>query len=158
MGDPSGYIYHAGEKYTEVKEVGTVSAKNAASNYEFVDNAVSEAGTYIYELHEIDMDGAYYNLGRVEVYVTAPAQFVLNNVYPNPVFSSLTIDYTLDSDSKIDITIYNMLGESVYSNSILRNAGYYKEMVEISKLRAGSYIIQVKSDAKKITGKFVKTE
>lgn len=76
-------------------------------------------------------------------------------LYPNPALNSATIDVNLHYASKMDISIINSVGQTVYSNSILGNAGSNKLNVDLSSLSSGLYFYQVKiENGKAITKKF----
>lgn len=77
------------------------------------------------------------------------------NFYPNPTSSNGTIDVVLKDNAKMDITILNAVGQSVYSTSVSGNVGSNKVDVNLSNLSAGLYFYQVKiANSKAITKKF----
>ncbi len=69
----------------------------------------------------------------VEETITLPQSLTLAQNYPNPYNGSTVIEYTLFSGEQIDLSIYNMLGEKVYSVS----RGYAE---------AGTHYIRLNSD------------
>ncbi len=72
-----------------------------------------------------------------------PAEFDLENAYPNPFNSSTTIRISLPEDSDLEVTVYNMLGKRV---DVLTNrnylAGYHSLEFNPDNLASGIYFIQ----------------
>jgi hypothetical protein len=107
---------------------GTVPASGTSTsikNYSFTDNNL-QSGKYLYRLKMIDYDGTFKLSSIVETEIALPKNFDLSQNYPNPFNPSTKIDYSLPSDSKIVLEIYNINGARV---SQLVNeeqtAGYY---------------------------------
>jgi hypothetical protein len=77
------------------------------------------------------------------------------NFYPNPATSNGTIDVQLNETAKLDITILNSVGQTVFSTSVSGNTGSNKVNVNLSSLSSGLYFYQVKIDnSKAVTKKF----
>ncbi len=72
------------------------------------------------------------------------------NIYPNPFSDVLTISST--SNSEIELSFVNILGEQVYSARI--NKG--KTEIDLSEITAGIYFVQVATSEKTITKKIIK--
>ena len=80
----------------------------------------------------------------------------LLNFYPNPASTNGTIDVVLNENAKMDISIIDNVGQSVYSISVTGNVGSNKVDVNLSNLSAGIYFYQVKiANSKSITKKFI---
>lgn len=66
------------------------------------------------------------------------------NLYPNPVSSYATIEYSINSESKVNIEIFNLYGQKVatlYDGKL--NAGTYKAIFEPNGLTNGIYLCRV---------------
>ncbi len=64
--------------------------------------------------------------------------------YPNPFNSIATLHYALRDDCPVDLKIYNMMGQLIYSKSYnQQKAGYYHHSVDLNSFSSGLYIIQV---------------
>jgi len=64
---------------------------------------------------EITTFGKYvliYNNKR-ENNLTLPVEFGINSCYPNPFNPSITIDYNINKDSNIELSVFNILGQKV---------------------------------------------
>jgi len=81
------------------------------------------------------------------------ADFKLYQNYPNPFNPSTTIKFSLPADSKVNINVYNSLGQLV---EILEDkemeSGYHEINFDASKLPSGIYFYQLK------TGSFTQTK
>ena len=83
-----------------------------------------------------------------------PGDFRLLAAYPNPFNSLVTIPFTIDSRFEGDLSIFNLKGELVHSQSIIENqSGYYELLwnglrAQGSSLSSGIYIVQLRSSDK----------
>jgi hypothetical protein len=127
--------------------VGFVNGKGTttqAQNYSFSIN--SEAGVHSFRLKQVDFDGTFEYSQVVEVEVLAPAEFSLNQNYPNPFNPSTTISFSLAVDSKVTMTVYNLLGQKVAS--LLNNnfaAGSHNVNFNASNLNSGMYLYKIEA-------------
>jgi hypothetical protein len=107
---------------------GSVKAavlSNSQKNYSFTDKYL-QAGKYQYRLKMIDNDGTFSYSNIIEIDISLPKTFELNQNYPNPFNPSTKISYSLPSDSRVILEIYNIAGEKV--DQIVNNdqpGGYY---------------------------------
>ncbi|MBA4313164.1 MAG: hypothetical protein C0417_11105 [Chlorobiaceae bacterium] len=76
-------------------------------------------------------------------------------IYPNPTQGTFSVDFLDPLNSQTSITIYNILGQMIYSKSFF--APYHEQMqIDISKLPSGVYYLHVKSGYKILTQKLLK--
>jgi len=82
--------------------------------------------------------------GIADNHNNVPAGFALNQNYPNPFNPSTKIGYSLPKESRVKISVYNMLGQEVeqLSNGI-QNAGTYSINFNGSRLASGIYICRM---------------
>ena len=74
----------------------------------------------------------------------APQEFALSQNYPNPFNPSTNISYTLPKMSRVDLTIYNMLGQKVVSLvNQTQEAGSYTINWEAGNVSSGVYIYRL---------------
>ena len=95
-----------------------------AQTYIYVDQELTEDGTYYYWLQNVDMDGtsAFHGPASVVFSITGdggspaiPTMTQLDNAYPNPFNPHTTIRYQLESAGRVKIDIYNTKGQIVRS-------------------------------------------
>ena len=83
-----------------------------------------------------------------------PAEFSLNQNYPNPFNPATTLQYTLPVDSKVKLTIYNMLGESVATLvNETETAGFKSVRWDASDLSSGIYFYTLEASSVTDPGK-----
>ncbi len=140
------------EKVTFIKGKGTTTEK---SDYSYTDNFKyqSVSGVVIYRLKQVDLNGtfSYSDLLNVTVDFT-PKEYTLYQNYPNPFNPSTKIKFALPFDSRVKISIYNILGELV--DVILdevRSTGYHDIQFNGLNMSSGMYIYTIQ--ARSVDGK-----
>ena len=98
--------------WTKVGFVAGHGTTNAPQQYACADN-VGNAGTYSYRLKQIDHDGAFTYSQAVQVTVAVPKVLALSQNFPEPFNPSTTIQFTVPSDGKATIKVYNAIGQEV---------------------------------------------
>jgi len=69
-------------------------------------------------------------------------------MYPNPSNSNTTLAFNLDQDQNVNVKVYNMLGEVVYSNNEGRlSSGQHTIMINGSALDNGVYLVNLTTDS-----------
>ena len=82
----------------------------------------------------------------VELTTEIPKHFSLSQNYPNPFNPMTTINYSIQSESYVSLTLYNELGQRV-ANLVNGNkkAGEYQVSFDASSLSSGIYIYRLKA-------------
>jgi hypothetical protein len=112
-------------------------------NYSYVDASL-QGGTYSYRLKQIDYDGTFEYSDVVEVDVTIPDVYALEQNYPNPFNPSTKIKFSLAADSKVSLTVFDILGQEVTS-LIGGNlaAGFHELEFDASNINSGVYFYRL---------------
>lgn len=76
------------------------------------------------------------------------------NIYPNPFTNQITIEFVANHSEKVDIIIYNIVGEIVYSST--DNSNQKVITVNLENFSKGSYIVMTKTDDQISTQKIIK--
>ena len=117
-------------------------------NYTYSDKGL-ETGKYNYRLKQIDFNGnyEYLELGS-EVVIGVPDKFELIQNYPNPFNPSTSISFSLPSDTKVSLTVYDISGRLVSTliNNELKSANYYTVTFNASNLSSGTYFYRIQTD------------
>jgi len=73
-----------------------------------------------------------------------PKAYELSQNYPNPFNPSTSIQYSLKESGKVDMAIYNILGQKVYTLiNEFQNQGYHIVNFDASQLATGVYIYRI---------------
>lgn len=133
---------------TEFEVVGQILGagnSNTTRAYSFVDEGIS-AGKYSYRLKQIDIDGKFSYSTILEVEVM-PASFGLDQNFPNPFNPSTKISYSLASDTKVTLKIYDILGAEVLTLvNETQKAGAHTVQFNAANLPSGVYIYRLQAD------------
>ena len=132
---------------------------NSPRFYQHIDNNTQSAGTYYYRLKQIDYDGAYEYSNEISIYIEPSQNLILCNNYPNPFNSQTTIFVELPVDSKINLSIYNVLGEHIATLADDHYiAGKYKFNFDAETIPSGVYFYRLTSTDKILTRKMLLTK
>ncbi len=141
-----GFEVQRSSKGSEFITAGFVNGKGTVSeiqNYTFTDRKL-EVGNYSYRLKQNDYDGTFEFSDIVEVEVLPPNVFSLEQNYPNPFNPGTKIKFSLASDSKVTLTVFDVLGQEV-ANLIRGNlaAGSYEIDFNASNINSGVYFYRI---------------
>ena len=78
------------------------------------------------------------------------------NLYPNPASGDINIDYSLNSNADVNITIYDLSGRIVDFQFAFGSTGDNRERVDVTKLQPGMYILELSANKKeKVISRFI---
>lgn len=100
---------------SEFHTIGYVQGQGTTTetqHYNYTDRGVA-AGSHLYRLKQIDFDGTFEYSDAVEIEVNAPIEYSLDQNYANPFNPSTKISFSLVTDSKVSLRIFNILGQEV---------------------------------------------
>ncbi|RPI68276.1 MAG: T9SS C-terminal target domain-containing protein, partial [Ignavibacteriales bacterium] len=82
--------------------------------------------------------------------------FAISQNYPNPFNSSTTIDYEINSQSFINLSVYNLLGECISKlvNEV-QPSGKYKTKFNAENISSGIYFYKLTDGNKSIINKMI---
>jgi hypothetical protein len=114
-------------------------------------NVVVRIGGYspygdTYLLDDIEIADSTGFTGIKDLAGVIPSNFELSQNYPNPFNPSTTIRYALPSESKVTITVYNLLGQELATlvNDI-KSSGYHEVVFNAANLSSGVYLYTVRA-------------
>jgi len=65
-------------------------------------------------------------------------------LFPNPANSQAYVRYSIEDNQNVNIKIYNILGEVVYSeNKGYENSGYHTSVLDVNNFSEGLYILKL---------------
>ena len=131
---------------------------NIALNYSLNDE-YPMAGNNYYRLKMIDNDGTfkYSDVILIKVEETKINNSIIN-IYPNPTNGKLNIVYQAGSQQKIDLNVFNVIGQSMLNRIVDLNIGIHTLEVDAAEYAKGLYIIKINNinSGEKFNAKFMK--
>lgn len=150
------------EKSTDGQHWFSIGEKTAAGNssiqlhYDLNDYNPAMGNNY-YRLKMIDKDSTFEYSNIINIPVNGVLVNGIVSVYPNPVSDMMNVDIQSTSNLETDITIYDVLGQTVVKKSFSLLKGINKLQFDCTALAQASYVVQFTDNLGKThTQKFVK--
>jgi hypothetical protein len=125
---------------------------NTQHQYSFADQGIV-AGHYAYRLKQIDNDGTfkYSQSTEVEIGIVAK-EFTLSSNYPNPFNPTTNIEFTLATDGKAVLKIYNAIGQEVAEpfHGEAKAGRIIQARFDASRLASGIYYSRLQTNGKSL--------
>ncbi len=137
---------------TAFSKAGTVSYFQNRNSYSFTETATGLQGTILYRLKLVDQDGNFKYSKLVKI--TIPSADGTAVFYPNPVNDQLMISFRQPPATASKVTITDLSGRTVCNNVLV--AGQLKYNVQVDRLAAGTYLLQLRSGERIQYTKFIK--
>lgn len=145
-----------GQQFAAISQVKGQGTKATATIYSAVDaqvalNALSR--TAYYRLRQVDTDGTT-SFSSVQT-VSFPAARTAVAVYPNPATNSVDarLDLSGAAQGTYQVTITDMTGRTVRT---LSRQGGTNDLLEVTALPTGSYLVQVQGNGQVLTKRLIK--
>ena len=138
-----------GINYTRITTVTAHGKQGSETNYSYEDMQ-PRAGKNFYKLRSIDKDGKYV---LSEIRMVDFSKLIVK-IYPNPVKDWLTVESNSVENNR-QINIYSADGKLVFKQSFSAQASL-TEKIDIRKLKAGTYILQMTTADSKTQYLFIK--
>jgi hypothetical protein len=125
-----------------IEESGFISAWDITADYDSINVPWSMSGGNVHNTGYLD---TRFEKAVVSNDEQLPSNSVYN--YPNPASNSTTIRYYLNSDSEVNIDIFDFMGERVHSTNLSGMAHMDNEYVwDCSNIASGVYFCRVEAD------------
>jgi hypothetical protein len=155
------YVQRKGQTWATIDSVNAGGTSLSKRHYTITDSTVT-AGTWIYRIKEVDLDGSIHFSQTASATLLANASdpivtaYVLEQNYPNPFNPSTTIRFGLPDRSHVTLTVFNTLGQQV---AVLQNgeleAGYHEVRFDGTNLAGGMYLYRLQAGNYMATKKVV---
>jgi hypothetical protein len=147
-----------GLKFFKIGEVAGSGTTTEIKNYAYDDKNVLPNTTYYYRLNQVDFDGEEELSNIVSAAITGSATVVISEFVPNPTRETSRLYITSPTDIKLDVTMFNAIGQEIQSSSIELPAGVQTPFaVDGNTLAAGNYFVSLKNESFFMTRKLVIT-
>jgi len=150
-------VLHRAPRATDFSTAGFVSGNGTVTETTTYDFFVpTEAvGTHTFRLRQVDVDGAETLSDPIEV--TFGARQPLTVVGPNPARpgADLAVTIRVEATQKVDVGVYNVLGQrvaSVFSGSVAPGTDL-RRSIDVSTLPSGLYFIRAMGETVQATEK-----
>lgn len=126
---------------------------NSPKEYSFIDKTALY-GQYSYRLKQIDLDGNFEYSDAVTVTVSSKPQVYDVKNFPNPFNPTTNIRFELPQASRVNLSVYNILGEKVVTLvDEFMEEGIYQETFGGSNLPSGVYFSVLQTDGVRVLKK-----
>ena len=68
------------------------------------------------------------------------------DVYPNPSSGIFTLALNTEKDSKVTVKIYDVLGKTIYFESISHSSGYASHEINLKSMAEGVYFLEMTNE------------
>jgi hypothetical protein len=103
----------------------------------------------------IDPDRRILRADAIAPIGQTPSMPIITSVRPNPTHGALQIEYQLDTNTTLDVNIYNVAGRRVSRQSIPGFAGGGMADIDTSRLASGVYFLRMSTPKGQAKTKFV---
>lgn len=118
---------------------------NSPKYYTFIDKPLG-GNEFKYRLKQIDFDGQVEYSPEIEVSLNVPADFSVQQNFPNPFNPTTKIEYSIPSNDNVQIKVFNVLGMEVATLlNEHRQAGKQSVEFNASNLSSGIYFYKIVS-------------
>jgi len=154
--------YTADGDYVKINDQQIPSQQGG--EYAYTDASIHVGQTYYYKIVNTDVRKNEMEYGPVMIQVPVPQRFELSQNYPNPFNPVTTIQYQLPRRERVQLTIYNMMGQRVVTLvDSEQEPGYY--VVEWDgrnqagqEVSTGIYIYQLRARDETVTRRMIKLQ
>jgi flagellar hook assembly protein FlgD len=125
--DGLSHVESAGSVFTTIAYLDGQGSVSLETRYAYKDSLVQVGMVYAYRLADVSYNGLVTNHEIIFQEVSAPSEFVMYNNYPNPFNPSTTVKYSLPIDARVELKIYNVLGQEIITLADdLQKAGFHQ--------------------------------
>ncbi len=136
-------IERRSDKWEMIGFVSGFGTTTESHSYTFTDTDPN-TGRNTYRLRQVDFDGSFVYSNELEIDVNLPAQYFLDQNFPNPFNPNTTINFSLPVEARVTVKIFNALGEEI--NRLTDNnysAGFHSINFNADALASGLYIYSI---------------
>jgi subtilisin family serine protease len=145
----SGFEVQKRYEGTSFEKIGFVAGSGSTTvetHYSFTDEH-NLVGRIYYRLKQIDFNGGYTFSNEIMIEVLNLTDYQLFQNYPNPFNPSTSIKYSVPAQSKIKISLYDIIGHEVTTLfEGIRESGVYNINLTADNLPSGVYFVSMTAE------------
>jgi len=154
----SHFIVERAEDGENFKAIGHVEGSAYSSiilNYDFVDNKPLDGGSY-YRLVQVDFDGKTRYTNVIFVKTNCDNSGDIEQVFYNELSNEIVINFFNNKDEDYNLSLYDISGKLILTESISANAYENQVSVKVSKeLSSSIYLVNIRSNNETYNSKLI---
>ncbi|HMJ48421.1 MAG TPA: T9SS type A sorting domain-containing protein, partial [Ferruginibacter sp.] len=141
--------------FVQIGFVKGAGNNNTDKKYSITDNNIRKGVDYFYQLRQVDLDGhpSYSSVQRGRINEDGRFTMVIS---PNPVVNDLNISLNGLSKESFTITVSDMTGKTISSQSYNNTAGSKSLQMDMQNMVKGVYVLKVIQNNSVLTQKVMK--
>jgi hypothetical protein len=130
--------------FNYIGEKPAAGQSNQELHYTLDDNNPAQGNNY-YRLKMIDIDGTFKYSHVILINIDQPIKYhnAIVNVYPNPTFGTINIEYQSSAKSEINLKIFDALGQEMLNSKLDVQKGNQVLKLDATMYANGVYIIYI---------------
>ena len=140
--------------FIEIARINGTGNSSNISNYKFIDKSLFNGNNY-YRLKQVDFDGKTKTFNPISINCDNENDAKVY-VYPNPFKSELNFNFENLDNQRIEIQIYNKVGQLVLSEITYTQGPLYSTSISLKHLEPSLYNIRIITEFKVYNIKTVK--
>lgn len=148
-----------GSDFTDAAYVFANGNTSTSTSYSYADAGIAglKSGMVYYRLRMEDLDGKFKYSPTRMIRIAETAATLSIQAFPNPAINELRITVTASwQNQKLQYDLYTINGQQV--KRFTRNAAGQTEVLDISNLAAGTYLVKVTAGNESAVQQFVKAK
>ena len=142
-----------GSNWQEIGDVVAAGFSSEIKSYEFIDTR--PVSNSFYRLKSIDFDGTYEYSDIINI-SREKEDFEIESIFPNPTQEDLNITFEIDQSRKINITVIDITGRTIFTDIHSANKGPNMYTLNTTALTNGIYFINMSDGIHNSTKRFIK--
>ncbi len=139
-----------GRNFSKLSTVKGAGTSFVSSDYEYLHETPAKGVNY-YRLAQVDFDGATSYSEVAEVSFAEKAAF---SIRPTLAQNEITVSFAAELNTEVQLSIYDLTGRIVAQNQFDAQAN--TEIISVSDLQAGHYLVRVIAAGQSYTERFIK--
>ncbi len=123
-------------------------------SYQYLDKT-APAGESYYRLTQVDFNGDSSTSNTI-VLVRGEIEFGINTVNPIPVVDVINVNFTIPTNTEININLYDLTGRLVQNARVAAQTGLNSWTTDMSNFSSGVYFLSIDNGTESHTAKIIK--